>query len=153
MSTQKGNHKKQAQRHQNAFKFKNNNLAGKNAKAQEAPLDLLCRRCLDQIKWKIDFGKYKPLSKPHKCNKCQGPWVFKAYRTICDKCATQEKSNGILLCTKCGENVKAKEESGYAESGRMTAKEEKKEEEVLDETARLLEGLKLRQSKAIRRKI
>lgn len=24
-----------------------------------APLDRLCQRCFDQIKWKIQYGKYK----------------------------------------------------------------------------------------------
>ena len=33
-------------------------------------------------------------------------FVLKAYRTICDPCAFSKKKDGILLCTKCTENVK-----------------------------------------------
>ena len=25
-----------------------------------APLDRLCTRCMEQVRWKIQFGKYKP---------------------------------------------------------------------------------------------
>ena len=37
---------------------------------------------------------------------CALPFVLKAYRTICDPCAFSKKKDGILLCTKCTENVK-----------------------------------------------
>ncbi len=68
---------------------------------EAAPLDFLCQRCYDIIKWKIDYHKYKVLSKPRKCEKCEKTHVFKAYRIICDPCAFKDKKTGILYCTKC----------------------------------------------------
>jgi hypothetical protein len=37
---------------------------------------------------------------------CDQKRIFKAYRLICELCATAKKEEGILLCTKCGVNVK-----------------------------------------------
>merc|ERR1711981_615382 len=72
---------------------------------KRAVLDKLCQHCYDTIKWKLDYGKYKPITTPGKCNKCLQKTIFKSYRTICDKCASEKK-----LCTKCGKSA-----SDYAE--------------------------------------
>ena len=78
------------------------------------------------IQWKIDYRKYKPLNKPHKCRKCDNPFVFKAYRNICDKCATQDKKQGVLSCTKCLVNVLADGGTGYAEPREVTKHDDAK---------------------------
>jgi hypothetical protein len=50
---------KKPQKHQNktAFKVKYDTNAIEIAK--KAPLDRLCKRCLEQIQWKLRFNKYK----------------------------------------------------------------------------------------------
>merc|ERR1712183_1242243 len=50
---------------------------------------------------KLDYGKYKPITVPGKCNICLQKTIFKSYRTVCDKCATDKK-----ICTKCGKDSK-----------------------------------------------
>ena len=71
MSSQRGNVKKSGtQTYQNSFKYKHNTKSKKTAKILDTPLDLLCKKCLDLIQWKIDYRKYKPLTKPHRCNLC-----------------------------------------------------------------------------------
>ena len=108
MSTQKGNVKKGAQKYQNTYKFKHNKNSVKTEKIMNSPLDYLCQRCHDIIKWKIDFRKYKPLTSQARCNHCSEKTIIKAYRTICDRCAhlTKVLENGKTqsqsLCTKCG---------------------------------------------------
>ena len=53
-------------------------------------MDMLCQRCYDQIKWKIDYKKYKPLSQPGKCTDCKSRNVLKAYRALCDPCSRKK---------------------------------------------------------------
>jgi hypothetical protein len=94
-------------------------------------LDKLCDRCYDQIQWKIDYRKYKPLTAMAKCNICAQKNIFKAYRTICDHCAIHSKPDA-RLCTKCGINTLAVDDitglagEGYAEfnPGRKAIAEE-----------------------------
>ena len=105
MSTQKGNVGKGGQKYQNVYKFKHNKNSVKTEKIMNSPLDKLCQRCYDIIKWKMDYRKYKPLKAMAKCNLCQHRTIIKAYRTICDSCATTQKNDQgerKLLCTKCG---------------------------------------------------
>jgi hypothetical protein len=64
-----------------------------------APLDRLCVRCMEQVRWKIQFGKYKPATSLARCNKCQAKNINKAYRTVCDRCADKEH-----CCSKCGQS-------------------------------------------------
>ena len=109
MSTQKGNvHRQRAQKHQNDFKFKHNKGSKKTEKLKQAPLDLLCKRCYEILKWRIEYRKYKPITTPHKCNQCSMKTIVKAYRTICDACAKRDKK-----CSKCTESVL--EQGGYQE--------------------------------------
>lgn len=51
--------KKKPQKYQNktAFKIKYDTNALEVCK--KAPLDRLCKRCLEQIQWKLQFNKYK----------------------------------------------------------------------------------------------
>jgi len=68
MSLRKGDNSKKGQAYQNTFKFRPNKNSKKSKQLQQTPLDHLCKRCYDVIKWKIDYKKYKPLTTPGKCN-------------------------------------------------------------------------------------
>ena len=102
MSLRPGNNKKKGQKHQNTNTYHHNKGSLISRKILSSPLDLLCERCLNILSWKVKFNKYHPLKTPGKCNQCQEKCIYKAYRTICDGCATKD---GKKLCTKCGEEV------------------------------------------------
>ena len=102
MSLRPGNNKKKGQKHQNTYTYHHNKGSLISRKILSSPLDLLCERCLDILSWKVKFNKYHPLKNPGKCNQCLGKNIYKAYRTICDSCATKD---GKKRCTKCGEEV------------------------------------------------
>ena len=99
-TTRTGNPKKGPQKHQNIYKFKPNKYSKKSKSLGGTPLDKLCKRCYEKVKWKLDFHKYKPLKEPGKCTKCEEKNVIKAYRMFCDNCATKNK-----ICSKCGEKI------------------------------------------------
>ncbi len=96
MSTRGGDNSKKAQKYQNSFAFKHNKNSLLTRKIKETPLDHLCKRCLEKLEWRINYRKYKPLTAAAKCNLCEEKTIYKAYRTICDKCGVGNK-----LCTKC----------------------------------------------------
>jgi hypothetical protein len=100
MSTRTGGASKQGQKHQNTYAFKHNKNSILTRKIKQSPLDHLCERCMNQVEWRINFRKYKPLSAPSKCNLCDMKNVYKAYRSICDVCANAKK-----ICTKCTEPI------------------------------------------------
>ena len=109
MSLRSGNNKKKGQKHKNTFAFRHNKSSMISRKLSSSPLDFLCDRCLVKLQWKLQFQKYKPLTNASRCNICQEKKIYKAYRTICEGCATK---NGKKLCTKCGEEVE-----NYADPG------------------------------------
>ena len=133
-----------------------------------SPLDYLCQRCHDIIKWKIDYRKYKPLTTPGRCNTCNERTIIKAYRTICDRCAHQPKvlpdgkTVSQRLCTKCGKDCNAKEvdeETGeeipigyadYTPPRKVIQEEQGKIEAEMDE---ILRKLRERAKRTILRKI
>lgn len=80
-------HKKKAQKHQNktAFKIQFDTLALNIQK--KVSLSLLCKRCADQISWKLQFNKYKKITQPGKCNFCLNKNVVRSYMKACDTCA------------------------------------------------------------------
>jgi len=84
------NRKKGAQKYQNSTKFRLNDDSKLTKRIKVTPLDLLCQRCYDQIKWKMDFKKYKPLTTPGKCRDCSKRTVIKAYRALCDPCSVKK---------------------------------------------------------------
>jgi len=96
---QSGNRKK-SQKYQNAFAWK--------ANAHKSPTDpktilLLskrvsncCSHCTGVIEWKIQYGKYKPLTQPGKCINCSAKKVRFAYQVLCQDCVD---STGH--CAKC----------------------------------------------------
>ena len=70
MSTQRGNVKKKGPAYQNSYKYRPN-LKGKTeselAKIANIPLDKMCQKCHDVVKWKADFCKYKALKSASRC--------------------------------------------------------------------------------------
>ena len=102
MSLRPGNNKKKGQKHQNTYTYHHNKGSLISRKILSSPLDFLCERCLEILSWKVKFNKYHPLKTCGKCNQCQEKTIYKAYRTLCDSCATKD---GKKRCTKCGEEV------------------------------------------------
>lgn len=100
MSTRGGDNSKKGQKHQNTYSFRHNKNSIKTRKIQESPLDLLCKRCLEKLEWRINFRKYKPLTVAAKCIKCDNRNVLKAYRTLCDECSLNSK-----FCSMCATQV------------------------------------------------
>lgn len=60
----------------------------------------LCSHCHEIVNWKLQFGKYKKLTQPGKCNICQLKSIVNSYRNICDPCAKTHKK-----CAKCMKSV------------------------------------------------
>ncbi|XP_055611351.1 uncharacterized protein C9orf85 homolog [Uranotaenia lowii] len=101
MSSKRGDHGKRtrAQKHQNTFAFKND-LHDKHTPLIKLINNLnvceVCERCKEQIEWKIKYRKYKPLTQPKTCNKCNERKVKRAYHVLCRDCALSSK-----CCAKC----------------------------------------------------
>lgn len=96
MTTRRGNPAKGAPCHQNRVAFKHNKNSKKTINILALPNEGLCPRCHDIIEWKKKYRKYKPLTTPKRCTKCQEKTVKRAYHTICDGCARKTK-----VCAKC----------------------------------------------------
>lgn len=143
MSLRPGNNKKKGQKHQNTFSFRHNKNSMTTRKILSSPLDFLCERCLEKLEWRLNYRKYKPLTTPSRCNICQEKTIYKAYRTICEECATKD---GIKLCTKCGEKV---ENYGQPHARNNPEAGSKKKEEIID----LIKNLKKKYQKTVYRKI
>ena len=85
--------------HQNKTKWvpsradKHNTL---RATVEALPNEGVCRRCHDQIEWKKEYGKYKPLKQPAKCVRCSKKAVELAYHMICPACSISRH-----VCAKC----------------------------------------------------
>ena len=58
--------------------------------------DGICIKCIDKVKWRFQYNKYKPLKVPGKCKSCSGRAITKAYRTYCDACANKKQ-----VCANC----------------------------------------------------
>ena len=101
MSCQKGNTSRtRAQKHKNATVFKNN--LHDNCPCTRFMNNLVivnvCERCKNILEWKIKYKKYKQLTGPKRCTKCQQKTIKHAYHVICTECATSLK-----VCPKCGQ--------------------------------------------------
>eukprot|EP00029_Vermamoeba_vermiformis_P004603 TRINITY_DN15156_c0_g1_i1.p1 TRINITY_DN15156_c0_g1~~TRINITY_DN15156_c0_g1_i1.p1 ORF type:complete len:266 (-),score=76.50 TRINITY_DN15156_c0_g1_i1:9-806(-) len=96
MSSERGNVRKAPPRHQNSFKFRHNPNSKKTAQIMKTPIEGLCKRCTDKLEWKKNYRKYKPLTTPRKCTRCEQKTVYRAYHIVCEKCATDLK-----ICAKC----------------------------------------------------
>ncbi|KAJ2726226.1 hypothetical protein GGI07_000703 [Coemansia sp. Benny D115] len=96
MSTRGSGAKKGAQKYQNTFAYTHNKGSKTTEKILAMPVDGLCKRCTDQILWRKQYRKYKPLTVAKKCVSCHQKKVKKAYHVYCDDCA---RSKGV--CAKC----------------------------------------------------
>ncbi|XP_045436076.1 uncharacterized protein C9orf85 homolog isoform X2 [Pipistrellus kuhlii] len=70
MSSQRGNvARSRPQRHQNMFSFKNDKFdkTVQTKKINAKVHDGVCQRCKEVLEWRVKYSKYKPLSKPKKC--------------------------------------------------------------------------------------
>lgn len=99
MSSCKGNIKRtRAQKHQNRTVFRND-LHDNSVKIKfinSIQPSGICSRCKDIIDWKIKYKKYKPLTAPKKCVRCEQKSVKAAYHTMCIPCSRKEG-----VCAKC----------------------------------------------------
>ncbi|KAJ1724781.1 hypothetical protein LPJ53_000988 [Coemansia erecta] len=132
--------KKGAQKYQNAFAYTHNRGSKTTKKILALPVGGLCKRCTDQILWRKQYRKYKPLTAVKKCVRCSQKKVNKAYHVICDDCA-QERG----VCAKCLEAHEIVE----GVNGR-TAQEELRDEQELQ---RRLGALRERQRRSCLRKL
>ncbi|RZC39139.1 DUF2039 domain containing protein [Asbolus verrucosus] len=99
MSTQRGNiQRSRPQKHQNKTSFKNtlHDTSNRTKMLNSIQVSDVCLRCKEIIEWKIKYKKYKPLSQPKKCVKCDQKAVKQAYHVMCVECG--KKFN---VCTKC----------------------------------------------------
>lgn len=87
---------KKSQGYKNAIGFKLRYKDDKIKLKNNVVLDRLCTKCFTQVKWKLEYGKYKPLKQPARCNQCRMKRCVKPYRNICNSCADTLKA-----CSKC----------------------------------------------------
>ena len=108
MNTKKG--KKKHQKHRNKKAFQMRDKIANEKLIKSTPIHNLCEKCVEIIEWKLKYGKYKKLTKPQKCLKCNLKRVVTNYRTICNPCATKHK-----LCAKCSQEkeIKIKSKNYY----------------------------------------
>lgn len=90
---------KKSQGFKNTHAYELRFRADKKNLQKTAVLDRVCSRCYEILQWKLTYGKYRPLKKAKKCQKCKLPAVLKPYRVLCNKCGDESK-----CCTKCGKN-------------------------------------------------
>ncbi|XP_055843829.1 uncharacterized protein C9orf85 homolog [Episyrphus balteatus] len=99
MSSQRGNAvRTRTQKHKNRHVFKNDlhDKTPQQKMLNSLHISEVCQRCKHQIEWKIKYKKYKPLTQPKTCVKCQQRNIRKAYHVLCRDCAKAEK-----VCAKC----------------------------------------------------
>ncbi|XP_075145569.1 uncharacterized protein C9orf85 homolog [Haematobia irritans] len=99
MSTQRGNASRtRAQKHKNRTVFKNDlhDKTPQQKRLNSLHISEVCQHCKGVIEWKIKYKKYKPLSQPKTCTKCQQKKIRKAYHVLCRDCALEAR-----VCAKC----------------------------------------------------
>lgn len=109
----------------------------KEANIKRVMCEGVCKRCRDKVQWRFKYDKYKPLKSPGTCQQCKNKTVTKAYRTLCDKCATSRQS-----CASCCRNILEANAADLAESEKLNtvgssrmeiSMDKDDEEEVLSE--------------------
>jgi len=116
MSSQRGNcEKKKAPKYANKTGFKNDlHDTNKRTKViRELEVTGCCEKCRKVIEWKIKYKKYKPLTQPKRCVKCQNKSVLNAYNIVCMPCASLQQ-----ICAKCSDKLSSNQEN--AETGVAT---------------------------------
>jgi hypothetical protein len=92
----------------------------------------VCRKCLEIVEWKKQYGKYKVRSQPGKCNQCKNRNILISYHEWCLKCAEGK-------CAKC---------FVVLQGDNMVEEELVEEERKIDFT-----GFSERQKRSIQRKL
>lgn len=72
----------------------------KEASIQRLMCEGVCDRCREKAQWRFRYGKYKPLKTPGTCANCKQKKITKAYRSLCDGCASARK-----VCGSCCINI------------------------------------------------
>lgn len=62
----------------------------------------VCNKCREKSQWRFKYNKYKPLKTPSSCRDCNLKTIHKAYRALCDGCATKRK-----VCSACSKDLVA----------------------------------------------
>lgn len=99
MSTQRGNvSRTRVQKYKNRTVFKNDlhDKTPQQKRINSLHISEVCQHCKGVIEWKIKYKKYKPLTQPKTCTKCQQKKIRKAYHVLCRDCALEAK-----VCAKC----------------------------------------------------
>ncbi|GBM86611.1 Uncharacterized protein C9orf85 [Araneus ventricosus] len=102
MSSQKGNvSRTRPQKHKNVTQFENDkyNKNKLSERLNNMQFTSLCAKCESIIQWKVKYKKYKPLTVPAKCVKCEEKNVKSAYHIVCSNC-----SENLKICAKCTES-------------------------------------------------
>lgn len=81
------------------IKLKDSEVA-KEERTQRLMCEGVCDRCREKVQWRFQYDKYKSLKAPGKCAWCMNKTVTKAYRALCDPCASAKKA-----CGACMENI------------------------------------------------
>jgi len=113
MSSQRGNpEKKKPPKYANKTAFKNDlHDTNKRTKViRELEVTGCCDKCRKVIEWKIKYKKYKPLTVPKRCVKCQQKTVLNAYNIVCTPCATLQD-----ICAKCSVKLSSNQDSAGTE--------------------------------------
>jgi Uncharacterized conserved protein (DUF2039) len=100
MSSQKGNASRtRSQKYKNNSVFKNDKYdkTAKTTMLNSMTVANVCERCRSVIEWKIKYKKYKTLTAPRKCVRCEQKSVKHAYHVMCYPCARDRR-----VCPKCG---------------------------------------------------
>lgn len=110
MPTSTSSHGKQAQKHQNTFAFYHNKGSKLTKFILESPIRGLCSKCTTIIEWRKTYRKYKPLTIPKKCTRCEEKSIQEAYHIVCHKCSIQ-----FGICEKCIQPVDLQQSDTVAE--------------------------------------
>lgn len=99
-------------------------LKGKEVKKevhiQKSMCEGICPRCRDKAQWRFKYDKYKPLKSIGNCQGCKRKCITKAYRTLCDECATSRKACSSCCCDLAQaiqEDLNRKADAGCTEGG------------------------------------
>lgn len=82
-------------------------------KIQKGMCEGVCPQCREKAQWRFRYGKYKPLKKVGGCSNCRQKTVTKAYRTLCDKCASTKKVCASCCADMSEQHLKRKERNDF----------------------------------------
>lgn len=91
-----GGKKSGAPAHANRFAFTHNPSSRLTKLILAMPISGVCMTCTEVISWRKKYRKYKPLTVPKKCVRCQEKSIKEAYHVVCNACARNSK-----ICCKC----------------------------------------------------